>query len=128
MLIGGKSPAGDGGLHHVGGGFFRVHFAGPRWEGSLPSQLTLALFYDALTRPQLFMVNEGPKTPRNPLHATIEEFTAEGFTHVECYCPRCRMIRLRPINWFPRISTIAQFSARLRCAECGRVHSVEVAR
>jgi hypothetical protein len=29
-----------------------------------------------------------------PLHATIEEFATEGFTHVECYCPRCRMIRL----------------------------------
>ena len=54
--------------------------------------------------------------------ATIEEFAAEGFTHVECYCPRCRMIRLRPISWLPRISmglTIAQLSARLRCAECG---------
>jgi hypothetical protein len=23
----------------------------------------------------------------NPLHATIEEFAADGFTHVECYCP-----------------------------------------
>jgi hypothetical protein len=28
----------------------------------------------------------------DPLHATIEEFAAEGFTHVESYCPRCRMI------------------------------------
>ena len=35
----------------------------------------------------------------DPLHSTIEEFAAEGFTHVECYCPRCRMIRLRPISW-----------------------------
>ena len=26
----------------------------------------------------------------DPLHATIEEFAAEGFTHVECYWPRCR--------------------------------------
>jgi hypothetical protein len=54
----------------------------------------------------------------DPLHATIENFAAEGFTHVECYCPRCRMIRLRPISWLPRISmglTIAQLSARLRC-------------
>ena len=40
----------------------------------------------------------------DPLHATIEEFAAEGFTHVECYCPRCRLIRLRPISWLPRIS------------------------
>ena len=26
----------------------------------------------------------------NPLHATIEEFAAEGYSHVECFCPRCR--------------------------------------
>ena len=30
----------------------------------------------------------------NPLHATIEEFAAEGYTHVEANCPRCRVIRL----------------------------------
>jgi hypothetical protein len=35
----------------------------------------------------------------DPLHATIEEFAAEGFTHIECHCPRCRMTRLRPISW-----------------------------
>ena len=44
-------------------------------------------------------------------------------------CPRCRAIRLRPISWLPRISlglTIAQLSARLRCAECGgQLHSVK---
>ena len=34
----------------------------------------------------------------NPLHATIEEFAADGYTHIECYCPRCRVTRLRPIN------------------------------
>jgi hypothetical protein len=58
----------------------------------------------------------------DPLHATIEEFAADGYTHVDCYCPRCRMMRLRPISWLPRISlglTIAQLSARLRCAEGG---------
>jgi hypothetical protein len=47
------------------------------------------------------------------------EFAAEG---IECHCPRCRVIRLRPMNWLPRISmglTIAQLSERLRCAECG---------
>ena len=64
----------------------------------------------------------------DPLHATIEEFAADGFTHVECYCPRCRVIRLRPISWLRRISmglTITQLSERLRCAESGgRVHSV----
>ena len=65
----------------------------------------------------------------DPLHATIEEFAADGFTHVECYCPRCRMTRLRLMSWLPRISmglTIAQLSARLRCAECsGQLHSVK---
>src|SRR5262245_59128424 len=58
----------------------------------------------------------------DPLHATIEEFVADGYTHVECLCPRCRAIRLRPISYLPRISlglTIAQLSARLRCAERG---------
>jgi hypothetical protein len=56
------------------------------------------------------------------LHATIEEFAADGFTHVEWFCPRCRVTRQRPFGWLPRISmglTIAQLSARLRCADCG---------
>jgi hypothetical protein len=58
----------------------------------------------------------------DPLNATIEEFAANGYSHVQCYCPRCRVIRLRPISWLPRISmglTIAQLSARLRYYECG---------
>jgi hypothetical protein len=53
----------------------------------------------------------------DPLRATIEEFAAEGYTHIESSCPRCRVIRLRPIEWLPRISmglTIAQLSERLR--------------
>ena len=37
-----------------------------------------------------------------PLHATIEEFAADGFTHIECHCPRCRVTRLRPMSWLPR--------------------------
>src|SRR5262245_4026927 len=65
----------------------------------------------------------------DPLHATIEEFAADGYTHIKCYCPRCRIIRLRPISYLPRISlglTIAQLSARLHCFECGgQVHSVK---
>jgi hypothetical protein len=65
----------------------------------------------------------------DPLHATIEEVAADGYTHVQCFCPRCRVIRLSPISWLPRISlglTIAQLSARLRCAECGGpLHSVK---
>jgi hypothetical protein len=58
----------------------------------------------------------------DPLHATIEEFAADGYSHVECFCPRCRVIRLRPVVWLPKISmglTLAQLSQRLRCADCG---------
>jgi hypothetical protein len=40
----------------------------------------------------------------DPLHDTIEEFAADGYTHIQCYCQRCRAIRLRPINYLPRIS------------------------
>ena len=57
----------------------------------------------------------------DPLHATIEEFAADGYTHIECFCPRCRVIRLRPMSWLPKISmglTLDQLSQRLRCAEC----------
>jgi hypothetical protein len=65
----------------------------------------------------------------DPMHATIEGFAAEGYTHIECRCPRCRMIRIRPMDWLPRISmglTLAQLSERLRCAECGGpLHSVK---
>ena len=55
----------------------------------------------------------------NLLHATIEEFAADGCTHVARFCPLCRVIRLRAISWLPRISmglTIAQLSEPLRCA------------
>jgi hypothetical protein len=58
----------------------------------------------------------------DPLHATIEEFAAEGYTHIECSCPRCRVIRLRPMSWLPKISmglTLDALARRLRCAECG---------
>ena len=58
----------------------------------------------------------------HPLHATIEEFVAESYTYVECFCPRCRMVRLLLMSWLPRISmglTLAQLFERLRCAECG---------
>ncbi len=57
----------------------------------------------------------------DPLHATIEEFAGEGYTHVECFCPRCRVIRLRPIEWLPKISmglTLEHLARRMRCAEC----------
>lgn len=55
----------------------------------------------------------------DPLHATIGDFASAGYTHIECCCPRCRVIRLRPMDWLSRISmglTIAQLSERLHCA------------
>ncbi len=58
----------------------------------------------------------------DPLHATIEEFAADGYTHVEASCPRCRVIRLRQIDRLPKISmglTLDALARRLRCAECG---------
>jgi hypothetical protein len=27
----------------------------------------------------------------DPLHGTIEKFAADGYTHVECFCPRCKI-------------------------------------
>src|SRR6476660_7064188 len=53
---------------------------------------------------------------RNPIG------TLEGYTHAEANCPRCRVIRLRPIDQLPKISmglTLDQFAQWLRCAECG---------
>jgi hypothetical protein len=34
-------------------------------------------------------------------------------THIECYCPRCRVIRLRPLSWLPRISMGLTIAASL---------------
>ena len=56
------------------------------------------------------------------LHATLEEFAAEGYTHVEANCPRCRVICLRPVDQLPKISmglTLDALARRLRCAKCG---------
>src|SRR5262245_42209302 len=64
----------------------------------------------ASVRRTLFLLCFG----HGPLNATVDELVAEGFTHIQCYCPRCRTTRLRPISWLPRISlglTIAAFSA-----------------
>jgi phage FluMu protein Com len=58
----------------------------------------------------------------DPLHATVEEFAADGYSHVEANCPRCRVIRLRQIDKLPKISmglTLDALARRLRCAECG---------
>jgi hypothetical protein len=40
----------------------------------------------------------------DPLHATLEELVAEGYTHVSCHCTRFRMTRMRPVTWLPKIS------------------------
>src|SRR5262245_54830888 len=71
-------------------------------------------------RSSRFRVAMSSRTPpailgfMDPLQATIEEFAAEGYTHIECQ---------------PRISlglTIAQLSARLRRFVCGGLlHSVK---
>ena len=52
------------------------------------------------------------------LDATIEEFAADGYTQVEANCPRCRIIRLRPIDQLPRISRSSDWPQRrpLVCA------------
>jgi hypothetical protein len=46
----------------------------------------------------------------DPLYATIEQFAAKGFTHVECYCPRCRPMHLAPptaeASSFGRLTTL----------------------
>jgi hypothetical protein len=49
------------------------------------------------------------------LHATIEEFAADGITHVDCHYPRGRMTRLRPISWLPRISMISVLALLCFC-------------
>jgi phage FluMu protein Com len=50
-------------------------------------------------------------------------FAAEGYSHIEANCPRCRVIRLRPISdQLPKIAmglTLDALARRLRCAECG---------
>ena len=56
------------------------------------------------------------------LRATIEEFAADGYSHLEANCPRCRVTRLRAINQLPKISmglTLDALARRLRCADCG---------
>src|SRR5262245_2425874 len=77
----------------------------------------------ASVRRTLFLLCFG----HGPLNATVDELVAEGFTHIQCYCPRCRTTRLRPISWLPRISlglTIARFqrgyAARSAVVHCTR--------
>jgi hypothetical protein len=39
----------------------------------------------------------------DPLHNAIEEFAAEGHTHIACFCSRYRVTRMRPMNWLPLV-------------------------
>src|SRR5262245_15508399 len=64
----------------------------------------------ASLRRALFLLCFGHGPPERHRRRVV----AEGFTHIQCYCPRCRTTRLRPNSWLPRISlglTIAAFSA-----------------
>ena len=45
-----------------------------------------------------------PSISDGPPSRHLEEFAADGYTHVEANCPRCRVIRLRPIDQLPKIS------------------------
>ena len=60
----------------------------------------------------------------DPLQATIEEFAAEDFTHIECFCPRCRMTRLRPISWLPEFRWDLPLRSYRRSALCGVRRSI----
>ena len=58
----------------------------------------------------------------DPLLATLEEFAADGYTHVEANWTRCRVITLRQIDWLPKISmglTLDELARRPQRAECG---------
>src|SRR5262245_9356113 len=111
----GRSPTVTGGSPDAESGASSGSIGGTEMGEGVP--ITLRLYHCCMTLLSplaMFRVMD-------PLHATIEEFAADGFTHVQCYCPRCRVTR-RGHSWLPRISlglTIAQLSARLRCAECG---------
>ena len=40
----------------------------------------------------------------DPLNATLKEFAADGYSHVEANVPHCRVILLRPIDRLPKTS------------------------
>ena len=43
----------------------------------------------------------------DPLHATIEEFAADGYTHVSVL-PALRVTRLRPMGWLSFAALLAE--------------------
>ena len=61
-------------------------------------------------------------------HPTIEEFAAEGYTHVECFCPRCRVIRMRPISWLPRILLATPVSATDAVTVCQQALTTDISK
>jgi hypothetical protein len=56
----------------------------------------------------------------DPLHANIKEFSVEGYTHIECFCPPDHPAQANELA-SPNLDglTLAQLSMRLQCAECG---------
>ena len=62
---------------------------------------------------------------RDALHPTIEEFAAEGFTHVECHCPRSGMTRQANqghLKW--RLAMNDKTAAFVRSFRVGEQHTV----
>jgi hypothetical protein len=47
------------------------------------------------------------------LHATIEEFTADGYTHIECHCPRC--VEIPSAGFLPVLECLAVGGPVLEC-------------
>jgi class 3 adenylate cyclase len=57
-----------------------------------------------------------------PLFAALLSFPPPRAIPTSHACPRCRVTRIRPMSWLPKISmglTLDQLARRLRCAECG---------
>jgi hypothetical protein len=76
---------------------------------AFPERLTL--------RAMWITVRNSSDFPMHPLHATLEEFATEGYTH---QLPRCCVRRLRAIAQLAKISMgLTKISTRLRWADCG---------
>jgi len=90
---GGRSPGGDGGNLRLMSGA-SSEFIGATYGRGFPIVLLYHLWY--MTRMRQRSAPLCPAASRrscnaersmDPLHATIEAFAVEGFTHIECYCP-----------------------------------------
>jgi hypothetical protein len=65
----------------------------------------------------------------DPLHATIEDFAAEGFTHIECHCPPMSDDKAKADQLAPSHLSGANYRATVRASPLlgvgGQVHSVK---